>query len=274
MLREVHLLFDGLCFSWYIFRGGRKGKETGLMHKYLIALLIVCLPLAASCTGDGGSASTAERQSIDLSGTAEPESLQDRFAYVFGYQMSMALSSSFEEVNPDYIAMGALDYAAGQSLFSAEEMASISQEYQSEIYRRAEEVFTNLMRENLAEAEAFLSTNAERANVISLDGQVEYEILRQASVDGLSPSDTSTVTVTYQLVTLDGKQSDSGVNVQLDLSDTIPGFQSVVTRMREGEKVRAWVHPDQGYGAYGSGNIGPNQLLIFDIELVSVDDVR
>ena len=157
---------------------------------------------------------------------------------MFGYQMSMALSSSFEEVNPDYIAMGALDYAAGQSLFSAEEMASISQEYQSEIYRRAEEVFTSLMRENLAEAEAFLSTNAERANVISLDGQVEYEILRQASVDGLSPSDTSTVTVTYQLVTLDGKQSDSGVNVQLDLSDTIPGFQG-----REG----------QGLGASGPG---------------------
>ena len=125
-------------------------------------------------------------------------------------------------------------------------MADIALQYQSQVFQRAEEMFNQLKEENLREAEAFLSSNAEH------------------------------VTVDYQLVTLDGQVMDSsyehGGGTQLSLSSTIEGFRSVLMDMREGEKVRAWIHPEYGYGQYGNGNIGPNQLLIFDIELVSVDD--
>ena len=88
------------------------------------------------------------------------------------------------------------------------------------------------------------------------------------------PSADSSVTISYQLVTLDGYSSGTQANrtYTVDLSSTIPGFVSVLTHMSEGEKVRAWIHPSQGYGPYGNGNIGPNELLIFDIDLVSVDD--
>ena len=46
------------------------------------------------------------------------------------------------------------------------------------------------------------------------------------------------------------------------------------TLMKEGEKIRVWIHPELGYGSYGNSVIGPNQLLIFDIELVSVDSTQ
>jgi peptidylprolyl isomerase len=39
--------------------------------------------------------------------------------------------------------------------------------------------------------------------------------------------------------------------------------------MKEGEKRRLYVHPDLGYGT--TGQLPPNELLIFDIEVVKAD---
>ena len=101
-------------------------------------------------------------------------------------------------------------------------------------------------------------------------------MLREPQEGGKKAQANSTVTVNYQLITLSGEVKDSsyerGQTSTFDLStNIIEGFRAACSVMSEGEKIRAWVHPDLGYGINGSSNIEPNQLLIFDIELISVD---
>ena len=243
--------------------------------------IVFSLILLAAC-GDEGRDESAHARPVVRSTASDtevleaPQTLDDRFAYVLGYQMSASMAANFSSIDTAYIALGASDYTDGVCLYSEQEMADIALQYQSQVFQRAEEMFNQLKEENLREAEAFLSSNAERSTVVTLRDGIQYEILRQASPAGRSPQSGSHVTVDYQLVTLDGQVMDSsyehGGGTQLSLSSTIEGFRSVLMDMREGEKVRAWIHPEYGYGQYGNGNIGPNQLLIFDIELVGIDE--
>lgn len=89
--------------------------------------------------------------------------------------------------------------------------------------------------------------------------------------DGAKPSADSTVTLNYTLNDLYGNTIDQGSNVQLSLSRTVPGFTEAVTCMNVGETIVAYLHPSLGYGETGSDMVEPNALLIFEIELVSID---
>ena len=55
-------------------------------------------------------------------------------------------------------------------------------------------------------------------------------------------------------------------------SQVIPGFSEALLTMNVGSVIRTWIHPDLGYGANGTEAILPNSLLVFDIELVGIDN--
>ena len=60
--------------------------------------------------------------------------------------------------------------------------------------------------------------------------------------------------------------------VIIDLSDAVPGFSEGVGLMKEGGRIRLWVPPRLGYGSNAPSPIGPDMLLIFDIDLIEVID--
>ena len=91
------------------------------------------------------------------------------------------------------------------------------------------------------------------------------------SAEGPKPSQDSTVTLSYKLNDLNGNTLDQNSNVQFNLTNTVPGFKEAVSNMSVGETIVAYVHPDLGYGAQLLDTIEPNSLLIFEIELISID---
>ena len=204
----------------------------------------------------------------------KPSVLADQFAYVYGYQVSSSLLNSFPDMNPDYLEKGVRDAINSSFLYSDAEANQILLDYQSDYQQKAAAALKERRQSNLQAAESFLKTNALRSGVISISDKLQYEVLREGDSSQESPNSDSTVVVQYQLLTLAGELKDSsyerGSASTLSLNNTIEGFSEVVTLMKPGEKVRAWVHPDLGYGDYGNGTIGPSQLLIFDIELISV----
>ena len=254
---------------------GREGKgKEELKVPRLSLILISILVLLASCAGDDSPAAKAGAAEAPDLPIAAPDTLEGRFSYVLGHQLGATLEAGLPDVDVAVVAQGLMDYIAGTGLYSEEEMVQILSEYQDRIYERAEELYLEMLSGNLEAAEAFLSSNASRSEVVSISDGVQYEVLQEASPEGQRAGADSLVTVDYQCIDLDGNVVDSTYSTapaQLSLVDTIPGFRAVVSQMAEGERVRAWVHPSQAYGAYGSGNIAPNELLIFDIELVSVD---
>lgn len=253
--------------------GGRDGKVDAL-RALRIGLILSLGLLLASCSSNTSSTASREVDAAPAIPDAVPETVDERFSYVFGYQMGLAMDENVMGIEPSVVAQGLLDYIEGTGLYSDEEMTQILSEFQDKVFQRAEELYRSTVAGNLDAAEAFLASNANRTGVVSLSDQIQYEVLQSGSHDGRRALASSTVTVDYQCIDLDGNIVDSTFGsqpVQLSLPDTISGFSAVVSQMSEGERVRAWIHPSQAYGSYGSGNIGPNELLIFDIDLVSVD---
>ena len=50
----------------------------------------------------------------------------------------------------------------------------------------------------------------------------------------------------------------------------IPGFAEGLQLMKEGAKYRFVIPSDSAYGASAPPSIGPNQVLIFEVELIEV----
>lgn len=82
---------------------------------------------------------------------------------------------------------------------------------------------------------------------------------------------SSIVTLTYTGYYLNGEEFDSGDNVQFDLSQVISGFAEGITYFKEGGKGKLLLPPDLAYGDEEVGDIPRSSVLIFDIEVISLD---
>lgn len=130
-----------------------------------------------------------------------------------------------------------------------------------------------LAANNKQAGEAFLAENAGKEGVVTTTSGLQYIILTAA--EGAQPTASSNVTVHYQGTTLDGKEFDSSYSrnapATFPLNRVIAGWTEGVQLMSIGEKYRFFIHPDLGYGAKGAGGaIGPNETLIFEVELLSI----
>ncbi len=212
----------------------------------------------------------ADEESIMALG--KPESLEDRFGYAYGY---------FTNINLMYggVVVEARDFAAGllaalygaEPVFTEEEMNGYIEAYIQKLADDYRAWLDEISAENLAEAEAFLSDNAEREGVTVLPSGVQIEFMYDDQTEGASPVDTDSVTVDYTLSLIDGTVMDQGTDVTFSLSSLIPGFTEAVKCMTVGDSIRAYIPPELGYGANGTQTIEPNSLLIFDITLDSIN---
>ena len=97
-----------------------------------------------------------------------------------------------------------------------------------------------------------------------------YYVETQAGTGG-SPTYTSTVWVNYTGYFTNGNIFDrtTGTPLQLQLTQTIPGWGEGIPLMKKGGKAKLLVPSLLGYGTSGYSSIPPNTVLIFDIELVN-----
>lgn len=129
---------------------------------------------------------------------------------------------------------------------------------------------------NLETAEAFLTENAKKDAVKTTESGLQYEVITEGAGNGKSPEATDTVEVHYQGTLLNGTEFDSsytrGETIEFPLNRVIPGWTEGVQLMSEGDKFRFFIPPELAYGESGTpgGPIGPNEALIFEVELVAV----
>ena len=130
-----------------------------------------------------------------------------------------------------------------------------------------------LPQQNAKKAADFLAANKKKPGVAALPSGLQYKMLKQGA--GKKPSATDTVTVHYEGTLINGTVFDSSVKrgqpLSFPLNRVIKGWTEGVQLMQEGGKIELYIPPDLGYGERGAGPvIGPNELLIFTIELLSV----
>ncbi|MFN3958573.1 MAG: FKBP-type peptidyl-prolyl cis-trans isomerase [Parvularculaceae bacterium] len=130
--------------------------------------------------------------------------------------------------------------------------------------------------DNAARSEKFLAENAAKPGVKTTASGLQYEVLAEGPADGASPKETDLVDVHYVGTLVDGVEFDSsrarGAAARFPLNQVIPGWTEGVQLMSEGDRYRFYVPADLAYGEQGTpgGPIGPNEALIFDVELLKV----
>ncbi len=139
--------------------------------------------------------------------------------------------------------------------------------------KRAEEI-TQLAETNLAAAKAYLEQNGKQAGVVTTSSGLQYQVI--VAGNGPKPGINDTVTTHYTGTLIDGTVFDSSIEngepSSFPVNGVIPGWVEALQLMSVGSKWRVVVPPDLAYKERGAGNrIGPNQALIFEIELISID---
>ncbi|MDZ4288296.1 MAG: FKBP-type peptidyl-prolyl cis-trans isomerase [Prosthecobacter sp.] len=125
----------------------------------------------------------------------------------------------------------------------------------------------------LAKGEKFLEDNGKKEGITTTDSGLQYKVITAGT--GKSPKATDTVLVHYEGTLLDGKIFDSSYQrkepIEFPLNRVIAGWTEGVQLMKEGAKYRFYIPSKLAYGPRGAGrDIGPNEALIFDVELLEV----
>jgi FKBP-type peptidyl-prolyl cis-trans isomerase FklB len=128
---------------------------------------------------------------------------------------------------------------------------------------------------NLAEGKAFLEKNKTEQGVVTLPSGLQYKIIKNG--DGPKPDSIAKVTVHYHGTLLSGKVFDSSVErgqpVQLSVNNVIEGWKEALRLMPVGSKWKLFIPSALAYGEnpQAGGPIEPNMVLVFDVELISID---
>jgi FKBP-type peptidyl-prolyl cis-trans isomerase FklB len=197
----------------------------------------------------------------------------NRIGYSIGANIGQNLLDQqiLEDVDVDSFVIGMLDAFGGDLKLSSEEMIAAIQSFQQRAQARA----ASAMLESLAASEEFLSQNAQKDGVVSLDSGLQYLILESGQSDGASPALSDSVLAHYHGTLSDGSVFDSSVErgepAQFGLSQVIAGWTEALQLMKVGDKWRLFIPPAMAYGeASPTPAIPPNSALIFDVELLEI----
>jgi FKBP-type peptidyl-prolyl cis-trans isomerase FklB len=126
---------------------------------------------------------------------------------------------------------------------------------------------------NKKKGEEFLAANAKKEGVVVLPSGVQYKVIKEGT--GAIPADTSLVKVHYEGRTIDGKVFDSSYKrnepLQLRCNQTIKGWTDAIVHMPAGSVWEVYIPQNLAYGEREQGDIKPFSVLIFKIELISVN---
>ena len=193
----------------------------------------------------------------------------DSVSYSLGVSVANNLKSSgFESIETHAVASAFSDVFEGNEVKINEEDANmLIQDY-----------FVDLSQKKSQEAifagQAFLDENGKKEGVITTASGLQYEVLTNGT--GATPIETDQVTVHYHGTLVDGTVFDSSIErgqpATFPVNGVIPGWVEALQLMNIGSKYKLYIPSDLAYGERGAGgSIGPNETLIFEVELLSIN---
>jgi FKBP-type peptidyl-prolyl cis-trans isomerase FklB len=190
---------------------------------------------------------------------------KEKVSYIIGMDIGGNLKRQLIDVDPNILAKGVQDALSGaKPLLSNEEIQETMVAFQKE-----------MMEKQKQRGEVFLSENKKKEGVKTLPSGLQYKVIKAGT--GKKPKLNNTVTINYRGTLVDGTEFDSsyrhGQPATFPVSGVIPGWTEALQLMEEGAKWQLFIPPNLAYGERGAGGlIGPNATLIFEVELISVQE--
>lgn len=209
---------------------------------------------------------------------AKPSTDKEKFSYTLGFQLGQGFKRDKIDINPATLAQAINDVFDGKaSRLTDEEMRDAMEIAKSKILaaQKAVSEERKAMGEDANKnSQAFLAANKKKEGVVTRDSGLQYKVLKTGK--GKQPKATDSITAHYKGTLINGQEFDSsyrrGDPATFGVNQVIKGWQEVLPLMHEGDKWRVFIPSELAYGERGSGNtIGPNEALIFEIELIKVN---
>jgi FKBP-type peptidyl-prolyl cis-trans isomerase FklB len=205
-------------------------------------------------------------------------SQKDRVSYVIGTEIGKNFKKQSVDIDPDILTRGIKDAISGkQPLLTEQEVQETMAAFQKEMMAKQQELAKKLGEKNKKEGEAFLAENRKKEGIKALPSGLQYKVVKAGT--GKKPKSTDTVTTHYRGTLIDGTEFDSsyrrGQPASFPVSGVIAGWTEALQLMEEGAKWQLFIPPNLAYGERGAGSqIGPNATLIFEIELISIQEKK
>jgi FKBP-type peptidyl-prolyl cis-trans isomerase FklB len=199
---------------------------------------------------------------------------QAQASYLIGTQVGAQLRGEGVTVDTEALNKGIADGLANAAMqLNEAQIREATARLQAEIQAHRQAALAQAADANRTAGVAFLKANAVKQNIVTLPSGLQYEVLTAGK--GPKPKATDVVVCNYRGALIDGTEFDSsyrrGTPATLPLKDMIKGWGEALPLMTTGSKWRIYVPSELAYGERGAGQvIGPNAVLVFEIELLSI----
>ena len=195
----------------------------------------------------------------------------DSVSYALGILYGKNIQSGgFQTINTEIFGQAVQKVIHNEAMEMTPEQANVI------VSRQYQKIQQLKYEKNLTDGRAFLSNNKNAPEVVVLPSGLQYKIVTQGT--GAKPAATDKVTVHYHGTLIDGTVFESSVErnqpIELTVNHVIPGWIEALQLMPVGSKWILYIPSELAYGENPrpGGPIEPNSALIFEVELLSINN--
>jgi len=230
------------------------------------AFLVAC---SKPATDSAAAAAPAAAGNADLATDAQ------KFGYAIGVDLGTSLATVKDEVDLAALKKGLDEVTGGKEpRMDAKARDEIKEAVSKKIQEKQVAERAKVAEEAKGKDDAFLAENGKKPGIQTTASGLQYETITEGT--GAAPTASDKVEVNYKGTLLNGEVFDSsydrGQSVTFPLANVIPGWTEGLQLMKVGGKTKFYIPSALAYGDRGAGGkIGPNETLIFEVELLKVE---
>ena len=200
---------------------------------------------------------------------------KNKISYMVGMDIGRGLMQIKDDIDIKVVEQALEATIKGEkTTMTQEEALQVRQAYMQQMQAKRVTEQKAAAEKNKTEGTAFLAKNKSKSGVKSTASGLQYEVEKEGT--GPKPKATDTVKVNYLGTKVDGTKFDSsydrGQPATFPLNGVIKGWSEGLQLMPVGSKYKFYVPAELAYGENAPGPIGPNATLIFEVELLGIED--
>jgi FKBP-type peptidyl-prolyl cis-trans isomerase FkpA len=200
---------------------------------------------------------------------------KNKISYMVGMDIGRGLTQIKDDIDIKVVEQALEAVLKGdKTTMTQEEALQVRQAYMQQMQSKRVAEQKASAEKNKTEGAAFLTKNKSKSGVKTTASGLQYEVEKEGT--GPKPKATDTVKVNYLGTKIDGTKFDSsydrGQPATFPLNGVIKGWSEGLQLMPVGSKYKLYVPADLAYGENAPGPIGPNATLIFEVELLGIED--
>jgi FKBP-type peptidyl-prolyl cis-trans isomerase len=207
---------------------------------------------------------------------ADPKPLtspKEKASYGIGMNVGKRFKHEFIDLDIESFVRGVKDaLAAAKPALTEEELAEAMNTMRKDVEAKA----TVQADKNKKEGSEFLAKNKSQKDVKSTESGLQYIVLKEGT--GPNPKPTDVVKVHYRGTFIDGTEFDNsyerGEPAKFPVNQVIKGWGEALPLMKVGGKSKLFIPADLAYGEASQPPIPPNSVLIFEVELLAIEDAK